>query len=74
MASADAQGKLDVCCVTEYRPLPGTPAGEMIKIAGIDTYHISGKDGTSKGKAVVILTDIFGRIDIISSADRIMYQ
>ncbi|CAF1436847.1 unnamed protein product [Didymodactylos carnosus] len=60
MASGTTEGKLDACCLTEYRPLPGTPSGQIIKIAGIDTYHVLGKDETSKGKAIVLLTDVFG--------------
>ncbi|CAF1462131.1 unnamed protein product, partial [Rotaria sordida] len=60
MASGTTDRKLDACCLTEYRPLPGTPSGQIIKIAGIDTYHILGKNETSKGKAIVLLTDIFG--------------
>lgn len=61
MASATTDGKLDACCLTEYRPLPGTPSGRIINIAGIDTYHILGQDETSKGKVIVLLTDIFGK-------------
>lgn len=61
MASGTGDGKLDACCLVEYRPLPGTPSGQIVKIAGIDTYHIQGKDETSKGKAIVLLTDIFGK-------------
>jgi dienelactone hydrolase len=61
MASGTSNDKLDACCLTEYRPLPGTPSGQIIKIAGIDTYYISGKDETSKGKVIVLLSDIFGK-------------
>jgi len=61
MASGTTETKLDVCCLTEYRPLPGTPNGEIIKIAGVDTYQIFGKDETSKGKVIVLLTDVFGK-------------
>ncbi|CAF0827424.1 unnamed protein product [Rotaria sordida] len=60
MATETTDDKLDACCLTEYRPLPGIPGGQMIKIADIDTYYISGKDQTSKGKTIVLLTDIFG--------------
>jgi len=60
MASGTTEGKLDACCLTEFRPLPGTPGGQIIKIAGIDTYQILGKDDASKGKAIVLLTDVFG--------------
>ncbi|CAF1337576.1 unnamed protein product [Adineta steineri] len=60
MATGTTDNKLDVCCATEYRPLPGIPGGQLIKIADLDTYYISGKDQTSKGKAIVLLTDIFG--------------
>jgi hypothetical protein len=60
MASGTNEGKLDACCLKEYRPLPGTPSGQIIKIADIDTYHIEGKDKASKGKAIVLLTDVFG--------------
>lgn len=59
-SSENTDPKLDACCLTEYRPLPGTPQGQLVKIAGINTYHIAGKDEASKGKAIVILTDIFG--------------
>lgn len=62
MASSTTEGTLDACCLTEYRPLPGTPAGKIIQIGGINCYHIQGKDETSKGKVIVILTDIFGKI------------
>ena len=41
--------------------LPGTPTGQIIKIADLDTYYIAGKDQTSKGKVIVLLTDIFGK-------------
>ena len=61
MASATADGTLGVCCLTEYRPLPGTPSGQIIKIAGSNCYHVSGRDETSKGKTIVLLTDIFGK-------------
>ncbi len=61
MASETTEGKLHDCCLTEYRPLPGTPGGQLIKIADIDTYHISGKDNASKGKVIVLLTDVFGK-------------
>ena len=61
MASETTDGKLHACCLTEYRPLPGTPGGQIIKIADIDTYHISGNDKASKGKAVVLFTDVFGK-------------
>jgi hypothetical protein len=60
MASGTTEQKLDVCCLTEYRPLPGTPKGQIITIAGISTYHIAGNDETSKGKTIVLLTDVFG--------------
>ncbi|CAF1057466.1 unnamed protein product [Adineta steineri] len=60
MATETNDGKLNECCLTEYRPLPGTPQGQIIKIADIDTYQILGKDVTSKGKAIVLLTDVFG--------------
>jgi hypothetical protein len=60
MASGTTVDKLDACCLTEYCPLPGSPQGQIINIAGINTYYIAGKDETSKGKAIVILTDIFG--------------
>ncbi len=62
MASGIENDKLDACCLTEYRPLPGTPQGQIIKVAGINTYYIAGKDETSKGKAIVILTDVFGMV------------
>lgn len=61
MASAEPNGKLDACCLTEYRPLPGTPSGKIIKIAEINSYHVSGKDETSKQKTIVLLTDVFGK-------------
>jgi hypothetical protein len=61
MASATADGTLDVCCLTEYRALPGTPRGKIIKIAEINSYHVSGSDETSKGKTIVLLTDVFGK-------------
>lgn len=61
MASGTTEDKLDACCLTEYRPLPGTPSGQIIKIADLDTYYIVGKDQTSKGKIIVLLTDIFGK-------------
>lgn len=60
MASGTTDQKLDACCLTEYRPLPGTPEGQIIKIAGINTYHVAGKDQTSKEKTIVLLTDVFG--------------
>jgi hypothetical protein len=60
MASGTIVDKLDACCLTEYRPLPGTPQGQIINIAGINTYYIAGKDETSKGKTIVLLTDVFG--------------
>ncbi|CAF1161877.1 unnamed protein product [Adineta steineri] len=60
MASETNEGKLQACCLVEYRPLPGTPSGELVKIGGIDTYHISGKDQASKGKVIVLFTDVFG--------------
>jgi len=61
MASGTTDEKLDACCLTEYNPLPGTPKGQLIKVAGINTYHIAGKDETSKGKTIVLLTDVFGK-------------
>ena len=61
MASAPGDIKLDVCCLTESRPLPGTPNGQIIKISGINSYYIEGKDVASKGKIIVLLTDIFGK-------------
>jgi hypothetical protein len=61
MASGTTDGKLDACCLKEYRPLPGTPRGQLIKIAGIDSYYVSGTDETSKGKVIVLLTDVFGK-------------
>ena len=60
MAAATNDGKLDACCLTEYRPLPGTPSGQIIKIAGINCYHIVGRDEASKGKTIVLFTDVFG--------------
>ncbi|CAF2801321.1 unnamed protein product [Rotaria sp. Silwood2] len=60
MATGTTDDKLDACCLTEYRPLPGITGGPIIKIADIDTYYISGKDQTSKCKVIVLLTDIFG--------------
>jgi len=60
MASEITDQKLDACCLTEYRPLPGTPEGQIIKIAGLNTYYVAGKDETSKGKTIVLLTDVFG--------------
>ncbi|CAF2136641.1 unnamed protein product [Rotaria magnacalcarata] len=60
MASGTTNDKLSVCCLMEYRPLPGSPRGQIIKIAGIDTYQSMGKDEALKAKAIVILTDIFG--------------
>ncbi|UJR07366.1 hypothetical protein I4U23_011652 [Adineta vaga] len=62
MATETTEGKLDACCLTEYRPLPGTPRGQIIKIVDVDTYFVSGKDQTSKGKVIVLLTDIFGLV------------
>lgn len=63
MATSTTEGKLDACCLTEYRPLPGAPNGQIIKVADLDTYYIAGKDGKSKGKVIVLLTDIFGKND-----------
>jgi hypothetical protein len=60
MASGTTVDKLDACCLTEYCPLPGSPQGQIINIAGINTYYIAGKDQTSKGKTIVLLTDVFG--------------
>ncbi|CAF3868029.1 unnamed protein product [Rotaria sordida] len=60
MASEVTDEKLDECCLTEYHPLPGTPRGQIIKIADITTYYVSGTDNASKNKAIVLLTDIFG--------------
>jgi hypothetical protein len=60
MATGIEDQKLDACCLTEYRPLPGTPQGQIVKIGEINTYHIQGKDQTSKEKAIVLLTDVFG--------------
>lgn len=62
MASGTTDEKLDQCCLTEYQALPGNPRGELIQIAGMNTYHVQGKDTNSKDKAIVILTDVFGRI------------
>ena len=61
MATGTTEEKLGACCLTEYRPLPGTPTGQIIKVADLDTYYIAGKDDKSKGKAIVLLTDIFGK-------------
>ena len=62
MASGTTEDKLDACCLTEYRPLPGTPRGCIIKIADLNTYFIEGSDQTSRGKVIVLLTDIFGLV------------
>lgn len=61
MATGTNEEKLGACCVTEYRPLAGTPNGEIIKVTDLDTYFIAGKDDKSKGKVIVLLTDIFGK-------------
>jgi hypothetical protein len=66
MATGITDQKLDECCLKEYRPLSGTPQGQLVKIAEINTYHIQGKDQTSKEKAIVLLTDVFGRLILIS--------
>lgn len=73
MAAENTEEKLDACCLTEYRPLPGTPNGQIIKVAEFDTYYISGKDQNSKGKVIVLLTDIFGKslISILTYKDLI---
>ncbi|CAF2374485.1 unnamed protein product [Rotaria sp. Silwood2] len=60
MASGFEDEKLNACCLTEYRPLPGSPRGQIIKIAEISTYHVPGTDHTAKNKTIVLLTDIFG--------------
>lgn len=60
MASGTTDEKLDACCLKEYHPLPGTPQGQIIDVVGIKTYYIAGKDQTSKGKTIVLLTDVFG--------------
>ncbi|CAF0887931.1 unnamed protein product [Rotaria sp. Silwood1] len=60
MASGFEDEKLNACCLTEYRQLPGTPRGKIIKITDISTYHIAGTDHASKNKAMVLLTAIFG--------------
>ena len=60
-ATTTNEGKLDACCLKEYRPLTGTPNGQIIKISGIDCYYIAGKDESYKGKAIVLLTDVFGK-------------
>ena len=65
MATENTDDKLDACCLTEYRPLPDTPSGQIIKVADLDTYYISGKDQNSKGKVIVLLTDIFGKYFLI---------
>ena len=62
MASQTTNDKLDQCCLTEYQPLSGTPKGKLIDIGGINTYYIQGNDQDSKEKAIVILTDVFGKI------------
>ncbi|UJR34426.1 hypothetical protein I4U23_021833 [Adineta vaga] len=62
MPNGTTEDRLDACCVTEYRPLPGTPRGQIIKIADVDTYFIEGNDQKSKGKIIVILTDVFGLV------------
>jgi hypothetical protein len=69
MASGVTDDKLSACCLTEYRPLPGTPEGQIINIAGLNTYYIAGKDEKSKGKAIVLLTDVFGMF--LSSVGRL---
>lgn len=60
MTSSVKSETLDECCLTEYHPLPGTPRGQIIKIAEINTYHVIGADSNSKSKAIVLLTDVFG--------------
>lgn len=62
MATSNTEGTLDECCLKEYRPLPGTPSGQIIKINEINCYYIAGKDETLKGKAIVLLTDVFGKL------------
>ncbi|CAF1328329.1 unnamed protein product [Adineta ricciae] len=62
MANGTTEDKLSACCLTEYRPLPGTPRGRIIKFAGVDTYFIEGNDQKSKGKVIVLLTDVFGLV------------
>ena len=61
MATGTTEEKLDACCVTEYHPLAGTPKGRIIKVADLDTYYNAGTDENSKGKVIVLLTDIFGK-------------
>lgn len=65
MSSETTVDKLDACCLTEYRPLPGTPQGQIIQIGGINTYHVTGKNETSKEKTIVLLTDVFGIVCFI---------
>jgi hypothetical protein len=61
MASTSSDEMLAACCLTEYNSLPGNPRGKIMKIADMDTYFIPGKDGTSKGKVILLLTDLFGK-------------
>lgn len=67
MASSRADEKLDACCLREYQPLPGNPRGELAKIGGITSYYIAGADQKSKGKAIVLLTDVFGMSSFFST-------
>lgn len=60
MAEASNEETLNECCLKEYRPLPGTPSGQLVNIAGLKTYHSSSANGASKDKAIVLLTDVFG--------------
>ncbi|UJR34566.1 hypothetical protein I4U23_027342 [Adineta vaga] len=62
MANGTTEDKLSACCLTEYHPLSGTPRGQIIKIADIDTYFIEGDDEPAKGKVIVLLTDVFGLV------------
>ena len=60
MATSTTEEKLNACCLTEYRPLPGTPNGQIIQVAALDTYYIAGKTDNAKNKVIVLLTDVFG--------------
>ncbi|KXG53223.1 Dienelactone hydrolase [Penicillium griseofulvum] len=47
------------CCATGFRH-EGTPAGEIKKIDGVDTYIVYPKDNKTPEKAILFVSDIFG--------------
>lgn len=65
--SEQTTDKLDACCLTEYRPLAGVPKGSFVKIGNIDTYQCLSSNSLTKGKAIVLLTDIFGKESLYGS-------